>query len=453
MEVLLEPGQISSIINVITDALVAISGFGLISSLNAYGRWKLYKNGKADKDLHFHETTIIPAILNAFRLRKSSRMVALLLCIQAIICAIIISLKAVAPIGVSQSKKFRVSRNQTLKGDSLCNQIDPSYPLAQMGEAKRRILVHFESGGDVLSVGRTGKNSDALLLEDKNSSYGLPFVVNEFNKSIKIKVSAPIGGVNISLDVSQVVKKDPSSGPTYQNEFAAVFNRLHYPDAWTQYTEGPLYIIYLFRGVARERYAFIKCSVPILQLQQGHSSLVTGACNVANIERDTIKSGILLTISPVPQLLRDLDQEYKTLSISNLGHRWIMLYDTAKILGLEPCGDSYIAYLPFSEVSEVSIIIVSALGSIAAACMVAAIFSFGLTRRTFDWNGSYERIINLAGNSDSIQLRSCWDISTNSKANVVITPTTGPEIGYTVQVVPKGFQCTPVPKAEVKLIK
>eukprot|EP00178_Gracilaria_changii_P025471 TRINITY_DN78472_c0_g1_i1.p1 TRINITY_DN78472_c0_g1~~TRINITY_DN78472_c0_g1_i1.p1 ORF type:complete len:454 (-),score=45.38 TRINITY_DN78472_c0_g1_i1:2-1363(-) len=453
MEVLLTEGKTAFVINVITEAFVILTGFGLIRSLNAYGRWKLYNKGKANMNLHFHETTVLPALQNAFTFRRSSRAVVVLFCIQAAVSAIILTLKTVAPIGISQSNSFRVTRNRTQQGDAVCRENGPSYALGYLGEAMQKLVTHFDAGGGVLSVGRTGRNSDALVLEDKKSSLGLPYIVNEFSKPIEIMISARLNDPNVTIDAYKVMKKDSTTDSEFVYDVTYTFKTITYPEVGVQVTEGPLYAIYLFHGPRRERYTFVRCDVPTMRLRTHESRIVRGGCNIANLERDTTKTGEILSVEPVPQLLRELDNTYKELNISALGHRWIMLFDVAKALSQQPCGDSYVAYLPFSEVSNTTVVLLCVLLGIALASLLGAMISFLHTRHTFDWNGSYERVINLAAHSDSIQLESSWDIATPSDANVVVEAAKVPGGSYRVQVVPKGSASNPIPKANIKLIK
>lgn len=129
-----------------------------------------------------------------------------------------------------------------------------------------------------------------------------------------------------------------------------------------------------------------------------------------------------------------------------------MVGDLAFLLRSRPCGDMYVAYLPPSEVSWVSIAIICYLGATSIVVSFAAIMSFSITRNIFNWNASYERVINLAASSGSIPLPGGSDLSATAYEDVVIEQLrTDYGQGLHVHILPVGAPSTPIPGASHKV--
>ncbi|KAI0560649.1 hypothetical protein FGB62_105g00 [Gracilaria domingensis] len=452
MEVPLTPGTVAFIINIITDTLAIIVMFGLVKCLNAYGRWKLYKSGRVNMNMHFHNMDFSSALVNAFRVRRGSKSVFAMLFLQAVLGLAILGLKTTAPIGLSQSKLFRIARIHILTGEAACRGDGQSHAQGHIGEAVERIKTHFRSGGSNLRVGRTGKNSDALIMEDEQYSLGAPIILREFKISVPFKVkygSSPeierdhnlfFKGTN--LDISGWMSSESIESVDYPAGLSL------------QVIEGPIHFIYFVPNPKIESYSFARCDVPRLEVLDGESRNITGKCTMAVFQREKSKAGTWMTISPIASPLGVLDEFFSGLSMAELGQKWLMTYDLAKALSQDSCGDTYVAYLPLSEISGTSIVIMCILGGLAIAGLVTAFLSVFVTRGTFDWNGSYQRVINLAANSESIQLKSWGDISKYSKAHVVIEASDKfrESSSLNFRAVAEDVESSPVPEANIKLI-
>ncbi|PXF47341.1 hypothetical protein BWQ96_02821 [Gracilariopsis chorda] len=115
-----------------------------------------------------------------------------------------------------------------------------------------------------------------------------------------------------------------------------------------------------------------------------------------------------------------LDEAFNALDVAELGQRSIMVSDLSEILRSPKCSNTYVAYLPLSKVSWVSIAILCSLGSISVFWCVAAIISFFVTKDTINWNGSCDRVINLAASSDPIGLCDHKDFTAVGSTDVVM---------------------------------
>ncbi|PXF47340.1 hypothetical protein BWQ96_02820 [Gracilariopsis chorda] len=392
MEVSLSPGKTAFIINIITDALALIASFSLISILNAYGRWKLHQKGKVSMDMHFHNMSFGGAFLSLVRLRQSSARVVILLIIQTIILAFLRTLMSLAPIGISESKNLSVHRYHTIPGEALCYR-EGLYNSEMIGMATERVIKHFNAGGKVISVGKTGRNHDAILLENERSSLGHAVVVDKWDMEARINVSD--GNIStFTLNLTQFLRNTTGYlHSVYSNDFflthsVVPMNTTPLPNNGA-IVDGPFYVIVcthnpLVNENKMEKCAFSRCAVPHVELQPGEVVSVRGNCSVATIERQAFKAGAFRSYYGSASPLKYLDISFKGLDVSELGKRSQMVGDLAFILRSRPCGDTYVAYLPPSEVSWVSIAIICSLGTISLVVSVVAIMSFSITRNTFN---------------------------------------------------------------------
>ncbi|PXF42846.1 hypothetical protein BWQ96_07440 [Gracilariopsis chorda] len=316
--------------------------------------------------------------------------------------------------------------------------------------------MHFNTGGKILRVGRTGQNLDALLVEDEEYSHGHAHLLKESFIEAKINVSSPRGNYKVDINAWDFLENTTGYPEDLTAHYSTIVRNATYLPT-IQITEGPLYFVICIFGHGTENYmkcAFGKCAVPRVDLPYSRFRLVRGNCSVAFLERSTAKSGIFRGFEPEASSLRYLDLAFGHVDVSFLGQGSIMINDLAITLQSKPCGDTYVAYLPPSNISRTSVVIVCALGITALASCVAAIMSLFITRHTFNWNGSYQRVVSLAASSEQMRVFGRNDFAAVATADVVIEerPTHHGK-GLCVRIVPTDATSNPVPKASRKLLQ
>lgn len=456
MEFALSPGKTAFFINVITDVIAVTGAFGLIITLNGYGRWRLHQNGKVNLDMHFHDMSFAGAFLNLIRLRRSSKRVVIMLLVQAMLFLFMLVLKVLAPIGVSVSEKNSVHRTHTLPGETLCLESTVSSPSTMIGIASERVAKHFQSGGQLLSVGRTGRAHDGILLEDEQRSFGRANIVSIFDEETTITLSDVPGHWEFDLESVDFLK-NTTGYPANAHVRSSLSAKNISVTSNTRVFQGPLYVVVCVIGATQSRHkgekcAFSRCSVQRVELKPGESKKVLGSCSVVNLERNVFNAGVFIGYSSgaLPPLL--LDTEFEGLDVVALGKRSLMINDLAQTLTSQPCGDTYVAYRSQSRVSFLSVGIVCALGATALVCCLTAVISMLMTRNTFNWNGSYHRVVNIAASSDPTGLPARNDLTAVGKTDVVIEERqTHDGQGLYVHIVPADVPSNPVPRMSHKL--
>lgn len=363
-------------------------------------------------DMHFRDMSFGGALKSFLRFRRSSTTVSTLLAIQTIFTVLLLVLGILAPIGISESRKLSVRRNHTSQGETLCLEYGVNQDNEMIGSAIERVVKHFRAGGNILRLGKTGRRHDAFLMEDVERSLGHSVLVDEWYMQAKLNLSD--GGTTYNFDLNLL--------EFFKNNTGYPFATIHPPDE-TQYSvvaknvtfilyggiilEGPLYITicmgYPMKGrYAKEKCAFSRCTAPRTELKSDEVYAILGSCSVANVERNVFGASNFRTYYASASLLMYLDEAITALDVAEIGKRSMMVSDLSEILRSPKCSDTYVAYLPLSRVSWVSIAILCSLGSISIFWCVAAMVSFFMTKDTTNWNGSCDRVINLAASSDAI---------------------------------------------------
>lgn len=462
MEVALTPGHTALVINLITDILTIVTVCCVVRTFNSYGRWILYRKGTVPIGMNFHEMSFFSAFRSAIRSRKGSRTVFFSLCVQTVVYAIVVVLRTIAPVGICEVQNWTVLRHRTVQGDALCLGFDNVELLPMTGEAAQRIVTHFKAGGGLFAVGKTGRKSDALILEDDKWSFGPSIILNEWNGSIQMNISAVASRDEYLVDMNtyEFFKIPRSSVGGIQSNSIMMNRALFYPTGRKE-TEGPLFVVVSDtmheQGTKMERYAFGICAVPNTSLLNGQFTVVTGNCTVSNLERDVTRAGMYWSIVHNAGMLRYIHKSLESINMSITAQKYLMVSDVAHTLIQEPCGTTYEAYLSQTEVKTSSIAILSAFGFICFVVFLAAFMAFASTWNTLNWNGSYQRLMELAltSISDSCRVESAGDAEENSETKVVVERLIEPPEGvqYHAHVVPRGCLSYPVPAAKVSSIE
>lgn len=383
--------------------------------------------------MHFRNTTYLNMISDAFKMVKTAKLVFFMLCFQSIVAVALLVLKTIAPIGISQSKNYRIHRSYITAGETVFREDGQSHSEAYIGEAILKLKTHFDSGGGLLRVGRTGKNPDALLLEDEDYSLGEANLLREFSVSLPINVSKgsnPKVSIPARLLVDGLI--DPSDIEKVQVTYS--FQFVDYPEPGVQVTEGPLHFM-AYRShfenplnvrtfkPRREMYSFASCTMERLEVIEDEHKTVNANCRVAILDRDVTLARNWQTVLVLSSPIHEIELLFPYLDISEIGRRWLMMIDTANALSRDSREGAYVAYLPLTQVSKTSVIIMIVLISLALANVVGALFSIMLTRGTLNWNGSYQRVVSLAAYSHSIGPGVISDINMPPRIDLVIEST------------------------------
>lgn len=455
MEVPFTPGRTAIVLNAISDFIAVTASFSFIITMNAYGRWALHRKGRVSMDMHFHDMSFAGAFLNLLRIRRSAKRVVTMSIIQTILFAIVLILKVLAPIGVSESKKLSVQRSHTMPGETVCLTPAVNVSSDMVGMAAERVVKHFSAGGQILCVGRTGRDHNSLVMEDKERSFGPA----QLFRRVSTETSITFSDGKMKYESDQHWTHFLTTPPNYTSQapmstWMIPTNVTYLPGR--RIIDGPLYIVVCAYGMRKNRYesevcSFSRCSVKQIELGEGESTSISAKCSTANLERETFTAGFFVAYDTGASPLKYLDRAYKGLDVSELGQRSFMINDLALTLASPTCGNTYVAYLPLSEISSSSLVLVSVLGALALLCCMVSMISFIVTRNTFNWNGSYQRVISLAVSSDSTGLPAN-DYTTVGNIDVVIEEKeTYIGKGLHVRIVPWDVPSNPVPGASHKL--